>query len=839
MNAKVWDEAPTRMGPGALWYAGQGWQILPCWGVTNDGKCACGRPHPQPKDHGKHPHERLAPNGLKNATSDTARVSDWWREAPGSNVAVYCKGSGLLVIDADPRNDGLDSLEKLEQLLLSGDDGVGLPPTVTALTGAYRVGRGQVARGRHLFYRVPAGESLKGNLTREGLPGLDIKHDGYVLVAPSRHFSGEVYAWETGRAPWEIAVADAPEELLKALRKRGGGASAAGGGADLEWNGERIDVEALRNEGIGEGERNTTLLRVACSLANELGVETPRKEGALRSYMRDFNRTSVRPPLDDDELAKVVDNAIEQVKASPAVEKIAPWLNDYKEQLKGTGLLGGAGAGGAGGGASASGDTPLPPDPDALTAEEGGTPGFRTLTDVGNGRRLVDHYGERVRYSGGVGWFVWNGEYWVPDDGTLIGELGKKLAPLLSYQAAMLADTDPAASMETMKFALRTKNIGVIDAALRAARQDPRVVVPVSQWDADGHKLGVLNGVVDLRTGDLLRGTPEMHITRRSRVAYTPGLRNVRWEQFLEFATGGDRELQEWLQRAAGYTLTGDRTHDVLFLLYGLPGSGKSTFLEALGHMLGDYMMPLDASVMMDSGTGMSSGSDQYYWAQLVGKRMALVSELPDSRKTKEDAIKRLTGDMTITGRHPGERPFTFESQAKLWIGTNHRPIVSDSAMWRRIRAIPFERVPEKPDPELKSFLCDPEGGLPAALAWAVEGAVRLLGSGSRDALGWCAAVRDATAAYRKSEDRVGLFLEEETRVGPGYSVALSELFKVYARWSEGRGERPMTQIALLRKLQERGERLDGEGTHALVEGRALRPRSVAGGEWSSLTAGF
>lgn len=225
----------------------------------------------------------------------------------------------------------------------------------------------------------------------------------------------------------------------------------------------------------------------------------------------------------------------------------------------------------------------------------------------------------------------------------------------------------------------------------------------------------------------------------------------------------------------------------------------------------------------------MGSGSDQYYWAQLVGKRMVVFSELPEARKTKEDAIKRLTGDMTITGRHPGERPFTFESTAKLWIGTNHRPVVSDEAMWRRIRAIPFGQVPEKPDPELKGFLCDPEGGLPAALSWAVEGAVRLLGSGSRDALGWCSAVADATAAYRKSEDRVGAFLEEETRAGAGLEVELGALYVAYRGWADARGEKPMTMISLQRKLTERGESVTGSGGRSTVSGRAIKPRVAAG----------
>ena len=178
---------------------------------------------------------------------------------------------------------------------------------------------------------------------------------------------------------------------------------------------------------------------------------------------------------------------------------------------------------------------------------------------------------------------------------------------------------------------------------------------------------------------------------QRAPVAYTPGMRNVKWEQFLDFATGGDKELQDWIQRAAGYSLTGLRTYDVMFLIYGPAGSGKNTLVEALVKCMGtqQYAWPLDSSILAQ-GDGHANGSDLYHWAELRGRRMVWVDELPESERHKENSVKKLTGSSEISARSPGEKPFTFSSRAKLWVTTNHRPIINDDAMWRRIRPIPM-----------------------------------------------------------------------------------------------------------------------------------------------------
>lgn len=864
----TWEAATGRLGPAASWYASQGWSVLPCYGIVN-GKCTCGGVHAEPKDVGKHP---SVTEWNIQATSNTETVDRWWSSNPDTNVSVYCRPSGFFVIDIDPRAGGPDSFEKFESLVEGA-----LPPTVEALTGVYS-SNGKSVRGRHLFYKCDESESLVGNLKKSGLNGIDIKHNGYVLIAPSRHFSGVCYEWVPGKAPWEIEVAEAPEELLSALRKRSRASSTNVGEGDwsflneLDFAGERIDVDKFLREGIDEGSRAVDIYAMTCALANKFPVNTEAGKLAVETMMIRFNAEKVRPPLELEGpggLLMHVRRAIQFVIDNPKTERLWPglqeWANksqdetnsviaagkkeksaepsprlqypSYTEQANLPGTIGGSVLSSVEDGdsladASRLSNIDVPKDPDALGEDEGGEPGKRTLTDTGNGRRLIDSFGAAVRYTPGLGWFHWDGGYWKPDVENLeMRELAKKVAPIIASEVVHYLD-DADKQSEVIKWAQQAKSNARLNGAIENATSDPRILVGVDTWDADEHLFGVANGVVDLRTGELLKGRPDLYITRRAPVAYNPGIRNVRWEQFIDFATGGDKELQEWLQRAAGYSLTGLRTYDIMFLVYGPSGSGKNTLVEALVKAMGtqQYAWPLDSSILAQ-GDGQAHGSDLYHWAELRGRRLVWVDELPDNERMKENSVKKLTGSSEISARSPGEKPFTFQSRAKLWVTTNHRPIITDDAMWRRIRPIPMTNVPENPDPGLKHYIFDPEGALPAVLSWAVEGAIKVLNSSSRDALGWCKVVSDAAEVYRKNEDRIGFFLTEETRESEGTSIPIKSLYSVYRLWSDERGEKPMTQIAFQRKLSERGIQINGVGSRAEILGMQLVPRVVQTGE--------
>ena len=864
-----WEKADGRLAKAAVWYAKElDWKILPVHGLNADGKCTCGRVHSEPREFGKHP---VFSGWNTDATDDYNQVQTWWEENPEYNIGVYCKGSGFLVIDIDPRSGGNSSFLKLEELA-KGE----LPPTVEAITGEYEdQDTKQLTRGRHLIYRCGPNEKFIGNFKSAGLGGIDVKYNGYVVLSPSRHYSGYIYEWKPGHAPWEMQVADAPEALLAVLRSRGSGGTASSGGRtstrygeakweafdDLEYDGQKVDIKKILNEGLVEGERATTIYRLACALANKYGT-TDYDAEFIETAMIRFNAEKVTPPMElegSNGLLMHVRNAIgfvarNPIKKSGDWQKVDEWVEEFglrwaenvtKEVTKkspedpsneledyddgdvfkdvpdnyvGDGVKAMAESGISAIEISSHGNMDIPKDQDSLSAEDGGTPGRRSLTDIGNGRRLVDTYTSVVRYSEGLGWFFWDGNYWKPDPEQLeISELSKRVAAVVASEVRYYMNDDSKQS-ELISWAKQTKSVARINNMIKSANSDRRIRVPVQQWDSEPHLLGVLNGVVNLKTGELMTGRPDISITKRAAVAYTEGLRNIRWNQFLEHATGGDKEYEEWLQRAVGYTLSGLSNQDLLFLVYGPPGSGKNTFVETVFNALGhsDYSMMLESNVLV--ATDKKDASDQYYMAELRGKRMVWVDELPEGDRIKENQVKKMTGSMNLTGRSPGERPFTFQSRAKLWITTNHRPIINDDAMWRRIRVLPLTNIPKTPDPSLKEFLSDPEGGLPAVLSWAVEGAVKYFAwSSSKNPLEPCSVVEAASEGYRKNEDRIGAFLAEEVVENEGGSVKISDLFQIYKNWSDGRNERAISQIAFQRKLTDRGMAVEGEGNRATI----------------------
>lgn len=869
------------------WYSSQGWQVLPCHGIV-EGRCTCGQKHEESKDIGKHP----AINAWnRESTDDIVKLYSWWETNPEYNIGVNCKTSGFFVIDIDPRSGGEESFEKFEAFVEGA-----LPPTATAMTGKYEI-NGKIIHGRHLYYRCDIDEDLIGNLAKLGFKGIDIKHNGYVLTSPSRHFSGVTYEWVEGKEPWNLPVAEAPEELLQALRKRqrnssGSSYSTADWGLILEQPvREGLDVEKMLAEGLDEGERAVQIYRLACSIGSKMNLKNVIGRESLIALMIRFNGEKVRPPLPLEGPNSVMmhtERAITFCNENPLIDKIWPGASQYannmiedtqrtqnqEEPLELTTMLGvvypnestepikpptnftdeklpgtieGNIAENIKNGmsldeASSNKNMNTVTDIDAIREEDRGPKWKgRSLSDTGNGRRLIDSFGQALRYTPGLGWFTWSNGFWRPDVESLqIQETAKKLGALIATEAPRYAN-DPDEQTKIVQWAAQAKSEARLKSAITNANSDPRITVNVEKWDQDPYLLGVNNGVVDLRTGELLKGRPDLYITKRAPVAYTRGMTNMRWQNFLDFATGGDKEFQDWIQRAVGYSMTGLSRYDILFLVYGPAGSGKNTLVEAIIKCLGSsqYAFPLDSSILALDG-GSSRSTDMYHWAEMRGRRMVWVDELPDNERIKENSIKKLTGSSEITARSPSEKPFTFASQAKLWITTNHRPIITDDAMWRRIRPIPMLKVPEKADPGLKEYIFDPDGALPAVLSWAVEGAIKVLGSSQNDGLGWCKVVSEAAEMYRKNEDRIALFLEEEMLKTEGSSITVKQVFAIYRTWSEDRGERAMTQIAFDRKLRERGLVIEGSGAKATIFGLQMAPRVTpindGNSQWDVLT---
>jgi hypothetical protein len=248
-TASNWDSQASRNDLEAL--ANIGWKLFPIHGIT-DGKCDCGDEHLKDNNAGKHP---LTSNGFKAATTDFKQITDWTRAFPNCNLGVYLKGSGLVVIDVDPRNGGEEAFDEFSRHL----EGV-VPQTVMAITGEQEH-MGRITRGTHMYYQVDSEASLEVNFGKE-VPGVDVKHNGYVLLPGSKHFSGRTYQWSPGASPWEMEIAPLPEQLRTYLIKQSSVASTDGLSLD--------DLEGFEGE--------TTLYGLS-ALAEEIEAVSKAREG--------------------------------------------------------------------------------------------------------------------------------------------------------------------------------------------------------------------------------------------------------------------------------------------------------------------------------------------------------------------------------------------------------------------------------------------------------------------------------------------------------------------------------------------------------------------------------
>ncbi|RJP24475.1 MAG: DNA primase, partial [Candidatus Abyssobacteria bacterium SURF_5] len=277
------------------------------------------------------------------------------------------------------------------------------------------------------------------------------------------------------------------------------------------------------------------------------------------------------------------------------------------------------------------------------------------------------------------------------------------------------------------------------------------------------------------------------------------------WRAFLERIMGGNIELMAFLQRMCGYALTGRTSEQKLFFLYGTGANGKSTFLNTLLHVWGDYGRRMPSDLLFDD----RRDSHPTALASLQGVRLAVTAEIEQGKRMAEVLVKELTGGDRLAARKMRQDYFEFEPTHKVFLAGNHLPIIrgAEHAIWRRIDLVPFRvQIPEsEQDRSLAAKLVSEAAGI---LRWCVDGAL----DWRHFTLMEPDEVTAATGAYRSDMDILGDFLAECTKVEPGAQNTSSALSKAYNRWCEKNGERPLCARTLGMRLKERGYEQDRSG---------------------------
>lgn len=447
---------------------------------------------------------------------------------------------------------------------------------------------------------------------------------------------------------------------------------------------------------------------------------------------------------------------------------------------------------------------------DALDLEEATLSKLREYeyTEAGQGEAFSYLFADRLRYIPGVGWVIWTGTRWQPDSREAIIQYAVMAAR--ARRAAVQAEPPPQGDSDEVQDALRKReqalkwtmgaeNYSKIRNSIGMGKTVPGMITPHYEFDRDKHLLGVQNGIVNLRTGQLMEPDPDRYITMSTNVPYFPDAQAPRWERFISEIFGGDEELAAYIQRAIGYSLTGDISEQCFFLCYGTGANGKSTLLNTLKALAGEYA----ANTPFQTFEHKQQSSTGQEIVALRGKRVVMSSETNEGTRLNEARIKAITGGDEITGRFLYERAtITFTPTFKIWLAANHKPTITggDEGIWRRVRLVPFmvSFPKDKRDPHLEDTLM---AELPGVLAWAVRGAM----AWHQQGLGEPLIVEEATREYRDESDVLGQFLHECAIEQQGATAKSSLLYEAYQKWMGENGFYALSSVRFARSMKERG----------------------------------
>lgn len=418
-------------------------------------------------------------------------------------------------------------------------------------------------------------------------------------------------------------------------------------------------------------------------------------------------------------------------------------------------------------------------------------------------------------------WLFWGDTHWQRDDKLLhltqcrdfLRGRANELMIWATQKAATMepdkADKFLAWAREQTK-ALRNKT--TVAAVESLARSNMASAAGVDSFDHQRMLVGTPRGTINLISGETIQPQRSHMITKVTSLAPKAGT-PVRWLQFLNEVFAGDQEMIEFVQRAAGYALTGETREHKLFFLYGTGRNGKSVFLNTLFKIWGDYARRAHAATFLNTN-GEKHPTDL---AGLQGARLVVASEIPKGKTWDESTIKDLTGGDTITARFMRGDFFDFDPQLSLFIAGNNMPSFKgvDEAIRARVVLIPFTvTIPaENRDLHLEDKLMA-EG--PMILQWAIDGAMKW----QRDGLRIPASVSGASTEYFDDEDTLGQFLADETIIDPDAFLTTTDLYHRFKQWCEIQGLQPWTLRTLQKEVKGRGyqtgRRSKGAGFYGL-----------------------
>ena len=426
-------------------------------------------------------------------------------------------------------------------------------------------------------------------------------------------------------------------------------------------------------------------------------------------------------------------------------------------------------------------------------------------SDLGNSQRFALRFGRDAQYCHPFkSWYIFDGQRWARDDRGGVQEYGKDCVLRLADEAPLMDfGTDQAAAY---KWAAASQAHARIAGMLDLAKSS--LALPPDDLDCNPALLNFPNGTLDLNTMQFRQHERRDFISKVTRCNYKPDAACPTWKKFLTTIMDSNEDLIKFLQRSAGYSLTGYTGERAFFLCHGRGANGKSTFLNTLQSIIGEYGISVESATFCVS-RGESVRNDL---AALKGARLVAATEAGKGKRLDEEIIKKLTGgEDTIRARVLFQEFFEYKPECKIWWSFNSTPRITDStdSIWSRVKMIPFSVVipPAERDIRLSAKLLTEASGI---MNWMLDGLREYQSIGLAEP----EEVKAATADYRENEDSLADFFSDRCLIEPTQTCEATELYQDYVKWMsmEAPEEKVKSQRAFGFEMGDHGFKRDRDG---------------------------
>lgn len=401
--------------------------------------------------------------------------------------------------------------------------------------------------------------------------------------------------------------------------------------------------------------------------------------------------------------------------------------------------------------------------------------------------RIAQRFSNIIKYNGARGFYIYKNGCWENGD-----HVTGQLYNLITTVVSSLEDEPQFRNCfvnDRMVFSNSAMRTSLTDLSSNSAYESVvrllKTIVSIQEdvenfeTDREGHLISCPQGILDLTDSTIIVDpNNSSRLVNRISVPFDPSAICPRWEKFIYDCMDKDIESVKYVQRVCGYLLSSNTNLKSLFMIYGIPGTGKSIFLNVMSKLLGPYAMELPPTVFMAKGMDLTSMSSL---AQSQYCRMVTIMEVDEKDKWGKSIVKSLTGDDTITAKLMYKNTFRFKPRFKICIRANELPHADslDQAVWERLKIIPFNvkfRGTATDDVNLESKLVEELSGI---LNWCAEGYRKVIELGIKTPH----RVKNLTAVARTEVSNIDLFYDSALIKVDKYVTKLTDIYDSYVYW--------------------------------------------------------